>query len=264
VGVGWGTFAAKLTAALAYVIIFLLPSWGELSLSIPSGGWNLVITRQLLKVSLPRSLQGGYQSLIAFPFNSLVLLFGTEAAAAYHIARRIQQQLMAPLQRAYGTVTTILAGQKLGEDLPEESIKVTEGILWLTLTTVGLIGGGVFLFAPRLVSIFSNDAATINYGIQFLQALGLAAPILGCYLVFSSLLTAAGDTRTSFYGLVVSQTLFKLGLSYILVVWIGFELPGIFIGLIISYLVQAGWVARRFWSRQWIGEAQEMIAERHS
>ncbi len=44
-----------------------------------------------------------------------------------------------------------------------------------------------------------------------MRALGIGAPILTLYGVLSGLLSSAGDTRTPFYGLVISQTIFKLG-----------------------------------------------------
>jgi len=81
-GVGWGTTLANFLAAAAYIVVFALPRM-KLSLSFPGGGWNMTITRQLLQISVPRILHGGYQSVIAFPFNALILVFGTRAAAAY-------------------------------------------------------------------------------------------------------------------------------------------------------------------------------------
>ncbi len=262
VGVGWGTFAAKLLAAVLYLIFFLLPG-GNLSLEKPSRSWNLIITKQLLLVSLPRSLQGGYQSLITFPFNSLVLLFGTEAAAAYHIARRIQQQIIAPLHRSYGTVTTIMAGQRLGREEAAESQKITRGMIWLTILTIGLLSLLLFIFAPALVNLFTTDSLTAYFAVGFLRTLSLGAPILTSYSVFSGLLTGAGDTRTPFYGLVFSQTLFKLGLSYGLSISLALGLPGVFIGLVMDYLVRMIWVARRFFSGRWREDASRLIAERH-
>ncbi len=261
-GVGWGTFSAKFLATVIYLAMFLLPI-SSLNLKPFSTGWDLTIAVQLFKVSIPRSLQGGYQSLITFPFNALVLLFGTEAAAAYHIARRIQQQLMAPLQRAFGTVTTIMAGQKLGRSNPRASRESTEGMLWLTAVTIGTLALLLFVFAPTAVSVFSDDAATIASGIGFLRALCLAAPLLTFYRVISGHLTAAGDTRTPFYGLVISQTLFKLGLGYLLSVPLELGLIGIFAGLVVDYGFQFLWVGRRFLTDSWIEEAEEMIAERH-
>ncbi|MFW5976760.1 MAG: MATE family efflux transporter [Bacillota bacterium] len=262
IGVGWGTFTAKFIAAILYIIIFLLPR-SKLNLRYPREGWDFTITKQLLIVSIPRSLQGGYQSLIAFPFNSLVLLFGTEAAAAYHIARRIQQQLMAPLHRSYGTVATILTGNRLGQKGYQDSRKVAKGMLWLTAITITFIGTNLFIFAPGLVKIFTEDAATIPFAVGFLRALSLGAPIIAVYRVLSGVLTGAGDTKTPFYGMVISQTLFKMGLSYILSVTLGLNITGIFIGLICDYIVQTFWVLRRFRTNKWITDAREMINDRH-
>lgn len=261
-GVGWGTFIAKILAASAYIVVFILPD-SKLNLHIPEDGWDFTITRQLLKVSIPRSLQGGYQSLIAFPFNSLILLFGTEAAAAYHISRRIQQQLMAPFQRAFGTVTTILVGNSLGKGDHNRSSELTKGILWLSLMTISIAGGFLFVFAPSIVRIFTDDLVTIGYGVRFLRVLSIGAFILTCYHVLSGLLTAAGDTRTSFYGSLINQTLFKLGLSYLLSVPLGLKLTGIFIGLLTDFSGQLTWIFLRFRSLRWIDDAQNMINERH-
>lgn len=260
-GVGWGTFSAKFLATILYIAIFIFPL-SPVNLQPPSLKWDFTIILQVIKVSLPRSLQGGYQSLITFPFNALVLIFGTEAAAAYHIARRIQQQLMAPLQRAFGTVTTIMAGQKLGADRPDDSRLSTQGMLWLTAITIGSLAVILFIFSYPVVNIFTDDPGTIARGVGFLRTLCVAAPLLTFYRVLSGHLTGAGDTRTPFYGLVISQTLFKLFLSYILAVKLGLGLMGIYIGLVVDYGFQAAWVMRRFLTDKWVKEAEEMIAER--
>jgi Na+-driven multidrug efflux pump len=231
---------------------------------MPSKDWDLTIIRQLFKVSMPKILQGMYQSLITFPFNSLVLMFGTEAAAAYHISRRIHQQIIAPLHRSYYTVTTILGGQKLGAGKPEESKKVTRGMLWLTLFTIGSFAVFVFFTSPFLVSIFTDDPATISFGIRFLKALSIGAPILTIYGVLAGMLNGAGNTKTAFYGNLFSQTIFKLGLSYLLSMVFNLGLLGILIGLVVDFTVRALWVARKYIKGDWVDEAGKMIEERRA
>ncbi|MFW6288099.1 MAG: MATE family efflux transporter [bacterium] len=260
-GVGIGTFTAKFLDSILYTIVFIIPD-GKLGLSRPSRDWDLTITRQLLKVGIPSSLQGGYQSLITFPFNALLLLIGTEAAAAYHIGRRIQQQLLAPLHRAFGTVTTIMTGQMLGAGQPDESRKITKGIFWLSVFTIGILSMILFIFAPQVVSLFSDEQSTMTYAVGFLRALSIGAPLLAFSHVLSGLLTAAGDTRTPFYGVVINQTLFKLALAYLLSVIFSWNLKGIYIALVLEHLGQLIWVARRFRGSQWIEDAQQMINER--
>ena len=262
-GVGIGTFAAKVVSAIIYIVLFR-SSKSNFNLQMPSKDWDLTIIKQLFKVSMPKILQGMYQSLITFPFNSLVLMFGTEAAAAYHISRRIYQQIIAPMHRSYYTVTTILGGQKLGAGKPEESKKVTRGMLWLTLFTIGSFAVVVFFTAPFLVSIFTDDTTTISFGIRFLRALSIGGPILTIYGVFAGMLNGAGNTKTAFYGNFVSQTIFKLGLSYLLSMVFNLGLLGILIGLVIDFMFRALWVARKYIKGDWVDEAGKMIEERRA
>ncbi|HMA59443.1 MAG TPA: MATE family efflux transporter [Halanaerobiales bacterium] len=260
-GVGIGTFTAKLVSALIYVLIFLSKK-SRFNLQMPSKDWDLTIIRQLFKVSMPKILQGIYQSLITFPFNSLVLVFGTEAAAAYHISRRIHQQLIAPLHRSYYTVTTIMGGQKLGAGQPEESKKTTRGMLWLTVFTIGSFAVVLFFTAPWLIRIFTDDTATISFGIRFLKALSIGAPILTIYGVFAGMLNGAGNTKTALFGNLFSQTTFKLGLSYLLSIIFNLGLIGILIGLVIDFTVRALWVGKKYLKGDWVDEADKMIEER--
>src|SRR6056297_736552 len=262
-GVGIGTFTAKFISALIYILIFL-SNKSKFNLQIPSKDWDLTIIRQLFKVSMPKILQGIYQSLITFPFNSLVLVFGTEAAAAYHISRRIHQQLIAPLHRSYYTVTTIMGGQKLGAGQPEESKKTTRGMLWLTVFTIGGFALILYFTAPWLIKIFTNDQITISYGIRFLKALSIGAPILTIYGVFAGMLNGAGNTKTALFGNLFSQTTFKLGLSYLLSIIFNLGLIGILIGLVIDFTVRALWVGKKYLKGDWVDEAGKMIEERRS
>lgn len=262
-GVGVGTFSAKLMSALIYIIIFISEK-SKFNLQLPSKDWDLTIIKQLFKISMPKILQGIYQSLITFPFNSLVLTFGTEAAAAYHISRRIHQQLIAPLHRSYYTVTTILGGQKLGEGKPEESKKITKAMLWLTVFTIGSFGAFLFFTAPFFIKIFTDDLKTISFGIRFLKALSIGAPIITIYGVLAGLLNGAGNTKTSLYGNLFSQTIFKLGLSYLLSIIFNLGLLGILIALVVDFLIRALWVGRKYLSGDWVKEADEMIEERRA
>ncbi len=263
IGVGVGTFTAKMISSIIYVAIFMFPD-SKFNLQMPSKDWDLVIIAQLFKVSMPKIMQGLYQSLITFPFNSLVLLFGTEAAAAYHISRRVHQQLIAPLHRSYYTVTTILVGQKLGAGKPDESKKTTKAMIWLTIFTIGAFAVFLFFTTPWFIRIFTDDSTTISFGIKFLKALSVGAPVLTIYAVFAGMLNGAGNTKTSFYGNVFSQTIFKLGLSYLLSVPFGLATLGIMIGIVVDFAVRALWVGRYYRTEKWIYEADAMINERRA
>ena len=260
-GVGIGTFTAKTLSAVIFILIFL-SSKSEFNLKNPIKNWNFILIKQLFEVSTPKIAQGLYQSLITFPFNSIVLLFGTEAAAAYHIARRVFQQLIAPMHRSYYTVTAILSGQKLGAAKVEESKKTVEAMLILTVISIGGFSLLIFFSSPYLVRLFSDNLETLQIAVRFLKALSIGGPLITIYGVLAGHLNGAGNTRSSLYGNLLSQTLFKLGLSYLLGVFFNLGLLGVLIALPVDFFGRALWVGRKYLSNDWIAEADLMISER--
>jgi Na+-driven multidrug efflux pump len=94
--VGIATAFGNLFTALALVAAI---RWDltEASFARPS---DLVITRQLLVVSAPRIAEGMAATVAEFPFNAILLAFGTEVNAAYQIGRRVHQQVTSPSREA--------------------------------------------------------------------------------------------------------------------------------------------------------------------
>ncbi|RAK09326.1 putative MATE family efflux protein [Halanaerobium saccharolyticum] len=260
-GVGIGTFTAKTLSAVIFILIFL-SSKSEFNLKNPIKYWDFILIKQLFKVSAPKITEGLYQSLITFPFNSILLLFGTEVAAAYHIARRIFQQLIAPMHRSYYTVTAILSGQKIGAAKVEASKKTVEAMLILTLVSIGSFSLLIFLTSPYLVRLFGDNPETLQIAVRFLKALSIGGPLITIYGVLAGHLNGAGNTKSALYGNLLSQTLLKLGLSYLLGVFFDLGLLGILIALPADFFGRAIWVGRKYLSDDWIAEADLMISER--
>jgi len=262
-GVGIGTFTAKTISAVIFILIFL-SSKSEFNLKNPITNWNFILIKQLFKVSAPKITQGLYQSLITFPFNSIVLLFGTEAAAAYHIARRVFQQLIAPMHRSYYTVTAILSGQKIGASEVEASKKTVEAMLILTLVSIGSFSLLIFFGSPYLVRLFGDNPETLKLAARFLKALSVGGPVITIYGVLAGHLNGAGNTKSALYGNLISQTLLKLGLSYLLGVFFNLGLIGVLIALPADFFGRALWVGRKYLSDDWIAESDLMISERRA
>ncbi|WP_197052322.1 MATE family efflux transporter [Halobellus rufus] len=159
VGVGIATAVGRTVEALLVVGVFL-GGRSAVSLARPRG---LLLTRQLLEVSVPDILGGLSTEIANFPFNSLVLLFGTEASAAYHVANRIYQQFAAPFFRAFRTVSSILVGQALGSEKPDEARETATIVALFSVATLGVVGVFQFVAAEPLATLFTRDAATVAY-----------------------------------------------------------------------------------------------------
>ena len=257
-GVGLATAVSRLLEAVAITGAMASP-WTPVSLTRPR---DLTVTRQLVAVSVPTFAEGMSTSLANFPFNALLLLFGTEAAAAYHIGRRIYQQLTGPLYRTLGTVTSIIVGQRLGEGDPDDARYAATAILGFGVVLLGLAGVVLFVGAGPLANLFTEDRATAEYAVAFTRVFGVSMLAFGVFFPLAGALRGAGDTRTPFYARLVGAFVFMLGLSYLLSVPLGYGLFGVYVGVVLSYVCWAVVAAAGFRWGGWAETAASMMAER--
>jgi putative MATE family efflux protein len=223
-----------------------------------------VITRQLLAVSLPRIGEGLVATLAEFPFNALLLTFGTEFNAAYQIGRRAYQQVTSPLSRGFNTATSIVVGQSIGAgDIAEARFQGWATVA-LAVGTVGTIGVALAVGAEQFVALFTGDPLTARYAAGFARAYGLAAPALAAYLVFAGALQGGSDTRTPFVARTTGLFGFVLGFSYLTAVVLGWGVVGIYAGVALQYvwgLLIVGW---GFAYGDWASKATAMMDARGS
>ncbi|WP_243637813.1 MATE family efflux transporter [Natrarchaeobius oligotrophus] len=258
VGVGIATAVSRTVEALLLVGAIGSDRTGP-SLARPT---DLTITRQLFAISAPSIAGGVSNSLANFPFNALVLLFGTEANAAYHIANRMYQQLSGPLYRAFRTVSSIVVGQELGAGRPTDARYSAKAIAALSVATLGFSGVVTFLGAEQLALLFSRDATTVEYATEFIRAFAVSMVFIGVYFPLSGSLTGAGDTRTPLYAQLVGSYAFMLAGSYLLAVTLGYGLVGVYAGIVLSYAARAAIVAAGFQWGGWEALAARMLSER--
>lgn len=258
VGVGVATATSELFGAVVITAV-VASTRTEASLVYPR---NLTITRQLFQVSVPNFAEGMSTSLANFPFNALVLLFGTEANAAYHIGRRIFRQLTGPFYRSVYTVASIIVGQTLGEGEPEDARYAANAILLFSLGILTVVGVSLFASARQVVNVFSQDPTTIGYAIDFTRAFAVSMVFIGIFYPLAGALVGAGDTRTPFYARLVGVTVFLLGGSYLLGIMLGFGLIGIYVGIVLSFVSWVAVVGAGFLWGGWQELAVGMMEER--
>ncbi|MFW5921842.1 MAG: MATE family efflux transporter [Halodesulfurarchaeum sp.] len=257
-GIGLATLLARTVEALAIVTAIASP-FTDLGFARPR---SLLITRQLVSISVPNFAEGMSTSIANFPFNALLLVFGTEVTAAYHIGRRIYQQLTGPIYRAINTVSSILVGQSLGEGNPSEARYTGFAIALLSILTLSLAGGVLVAGARPIAGVFTNDPETLEYAIVFTKLFGVSMLAFGVFSPFAGSLRGAGDTRTPFYARAIGTFGFMLGVSYLLALPLGWGLPGIYVGLVSSFVVWAVVVTAGFLWGDWAEHAAGLMADR--
>lgn len=258
VGVGLATALSNVTSAVLFFAVLRGP-WAEASLARPR---NLVIAKQLIVVGAPRTAEGFSVALARFPFNALLLVFGTEVNAGYQIGRRIYQQVTAPLARGYKVSASIVVGQALGRGEPEQARFGGWGIAALGGLTVGSIGLVLVLAAGPIVGLFTDDPTTARYSIEFVRTYGVVAVPLVVFLSIAGALQGAGETRLPFVARASGLFIFMLGFSYLAGIVLGYGPLGAYAGLALSYVWMLAIVFWSFARSDWAGRAARMMAER--
>jgi Na+-driven multidrug efflux pump len=259
-GVGLATAGANvLTAGL--LCLAIRGPWTEASFARPR---DLTIAGQLLRVSAPRVAEGFGSELAEFPFNALLLGFGEAVNAGFQIGRRVYQQVTGPLSRGYNVAASVLVGQALGAGDPDEARFDGWAVAGLAVLTVGAIGVGLVAAAPRLVPLFTDDAPTVRYAVDFARVYGVAGAALACFSALSGSLQGASETRIPLVARATGMFGLFLGASWLLGRTAGLGPSGAYVGVTLAYGWMALVVAVGFRHSGGAGRAAAMMAERGS
>ncbi|SFL68542.1 putative efflux protein, MATE family [Halogranum rubrum] len=260
VGVGMATALSRGFECVA-MLGMLVSNRTDLSLSRPR---DSTVTKQLIAIGLPNFAEGMSTSVANFPFNALLLVFGTEVSAAYHIGRRIYQQLAGPLYRSYSVAASIMVGQRLGEGNPEEARFSGLAITAFSVLTLGAIGALISVGAEPLSSMFTDDPDTLGYAVEFTRISGVSMLFFGIFFPLAGSLQGASETRTPFYARFTGTFGFMLGFSYLVGIWFGYGLSAVYLGVVLTYVWWAIVACAGFLWGDWAEKAEQMMAKRTS
>jgi MATE family multidrug resistance protein len=259
-GVGLATAAGNVFAALALL--------AAIASRHTTAGFvrprSRVLAKQLLVVSAPKIAEGTVATIVEFPFNALLLSFGTPVNAAYQIGRRVYQQVTSPLGRGYHVAANVVVGQALGEGDPDRARYDGWAVAALGLATVGSIGLLLAYFAEPLVRLLADEESTVAHAVWFARAYGLTAPILVVYVALSGALQGASETRVPFLARTTAMVGFLLGFSAFAGLVLEWGAAGAYWGVALSNVWMAVVVLAGFHYGDWATRAANMMAEREA
>lgn len=201
-GAGWGIDGAAAASAVAYTvggIIITITLWRHKDIS-PKGqklSPDATILKPCLKVAIPNMLQRFATSLGYVAFASMINSLGETATAAHTIANTVESAFYIP---GYGmqTAAATLSGNACGAKDKERLSALAKVTIPLVVVLMILSGGLLFLFAPQLMGLFSDDAEVIGLGVTVLRMVAVSEPFYGVPIVVEGIMQGAGKTVTPF------------------------------------------------------------------
>ena len=219
-GAAWATTISYITSAL-FATWFFLRGDSQLQFKrkflIPDGP----IIREITSLGSVTFARQGTISLLSIVLNNSLFVYGGEIAlSVYGIIGRLLMFANFPvLGITQGFVPIV--GYNYGARLIDRVNK----LIRLSMTSATVISFGIFtvimVFAPQIVSVFTNDPELIDLTTPALRAVFLATPLLAINLLGSAYFQAIGRARPALILSLSKQGFILIPLIFILPYFFG-------------------------------------------
>jgi putative MATE family efflux protein len=224
--------------AVLYQLLVLSRGTGKLKVRRQHVQLRPELMGAVLKLSTSATVQMLISMTSYIGVMRILSSFGSAPLAGYTIGFRIFMFAILP---AFGlaNAAATLVGQNLGAKRPERAEEAVWRASRVSAAFLCTIGVGFMLFAPWLVSLFTQDVEVAGYAVRYLRIVSLGFPFYAFGMVVSQSFNGAGDTRTpTIINLLVFWAL-QIPLAWLLSHHTSLGPQGVFATLAISFSVFA-------------------------
>ena len=249
-GAALGTgLATMITHAFALWYLFIVCP--ELNILQDSGSW--IPDRESLKAAFGISGPMWLQNIIsrgAYVMSTVIVApLGTIAIAANSFAITAESFCYMP---GYGLsdAVTSLVGQSIGakrKELARQFAYITTGLAATLMTGAGIL---MYIFAPQMMGVLTNDPEVIALGVKVLRIEAFAETLYAVSIIGYGSCVGAGDTMVPMILNFASMWVVRIGLAFILTPKLG--LAGYWIAMCIELNVRGIIFFLRIRGKRWM------------
>jgi putative MATE family efflux protein len=220
------------------------------------------IFKPLINLSYAAGIEQLFMQAAFFVNGIFISQLDTTAEASFRILLNIESLSFMPAI-GIAIAATTLVGKHLGENNAEESLKsgLTAAVMGAIIgTTLALV---YLIFPVFALKIFTTEIGVINYSVPILKIVALNQALLAFVIIMVGALRGAGDTKGAMYITIIRLWLIFIPLSYYLIVVSDYGVAGVWIAEIISFLIVALIVVRRFIKMEW-AEIEFFVESEHN
>jgi putative MATE family efflux protein len=173
------------------------------------------IFKKSFRVGFPSGLQNTIMALGLSALWGIVNTFGTNVAAAYSAAIRVDSLAIMPAMNLSAALSTFV-GQNIGAQKTERvqsGLQVTMIISFLITLVLSAL---IILFRENLMGLFTGEMAVIEVGKEYLLIVGASYMLLTFLLMISGVLRGAGDTLVPMFLTLLSLWVIRVPAAYLL------------------------------------------------
>ncbi len=205
---GWGPFpqmgvsGAALATLLAIVVgvawisIYFIDAKAYLRFHFRSWAPQLRVWWDMLKIGLPAGAEFALMGIYMAVIYAITKPFGSAAQGGFTIGLRIVQSAFLPVV-ALGFAVAPVAGQNFAAHKGERVRAAFKAAASMAAGAMLIAATVIAIFAPQLMRVFSQEAAVVAVGVEYLRIIAITFVGSGITFVSSSMFQAMGNTIPS-------------------------------------------------------------------
>ena len=195
------------------------------------------ILLQAFRLGVPSFFERATISLGQIVSTAMITGLGTSAIAAHQLANTGESLCYMPIF-GFATAATTLVAQNLGAGDKERARQQGSWCIGMAVCVMCCTSGLMFVLAPQIIDIFSNDPQVIALGSQVLRIEALAEPFFAIASVVTGILRGAGDTKWLFYISLAGRWLLRVPVAFVLINGFGWSLHAVWVGMALDLILR--------------------------
>ena len=256
VGAAMGTTIAMGLAAVVGIALLFSQRLAVQFTRTMSWRPDFTIVRSLFAFGLPAGFQGVVMNVGGVLMLRFIgsLEFSAQAQAVYTVCYSELFALITWTSNGLMGAAAVVAGQNLGANRPDRTIRGVHLASRMGLVIAGIIGALFLLVPGALLGLFGlDDPIVVRLGRELLAYLSLSGLFIAVALTFTGGLQGTGDTRSPFFISLVSQVAVPLGYCFMVQASRGLQAQDVWLAIVLGHFTRCVLSIVRFRQEQWRG-----------
>ena len=207
--------------------------------------------RKILAIGVPNGLENSMFQLGKILVLSLVSTFGTYAIAANAVSNAIALFQILPGMAISLAITTVISQCVGANDYEQVQYYLKKLLAIIYVAMVGTVAL-IFLALPLILKAYNLSDQTAAAATNIIHFHGISAMIIWpLSFALPAAYRAAGDAKACMYTSIVSMWIFRIGFSYLVGKYMGLGVFGVWVAMVIDWVVRAICFIIRYFNGKW-------------
>lgn len=214
-------------------------------------GWNGALVKKILHIGIPSGVENSVFQLGRVLVVGMIALFGTTQIAANAVANNLDSLGILPGQAMSLAMITVI-GRCVGAGDFRQADDYAKKMMKLTYLINGLCCTVVLLTMPLTLKLYGLSPETLKLAsLLVLIHDGCAILLWPASFTLTNVLRAANDVKFPMVASIMSMVIMRIGGGYIVAVVLGYGAVGIWIAMVLDWIVRVTCFVGRYRSGKW-------------